>query len=82
MTSSLLEQFLAQECTFYVRQLLEEATADASAPRPHFEFNRFEVTVERDDSVVLLEDVLDSTEADVQRVPLAEFVKAILRCSA
>ena len=77
MISNLLEQFLARECTPHVRQLLEEAIAEASELRPHFEFNRFEVTVERDEGVVLLEDVLDATEAGVLRVPLAEFVKAL-----
>jgi hypothetical protein len=82
MSTSLLEQFLAHECTSYVRRLLEEAIADAAVPRPHFEFNRFEVTVERDDDAVLLEDVLDARGAGVERVPLAEFTKALTRCSA
>jgi hypothetical protein len=82
MTVSLLDQFLAWECTPFVRHLLDEAIADASPPRPHFEFNRFEVTIERANSMVVLEDVLDATEAGTQRVPLAEFANALSRCSA
>jgi hypothetical protein len=83
MSNSLLEQFLVHECTSYVRGLLEDALADTSAARSHFEFNRFEVTIERDHDMVLLEDVLDATEAGTQRVPLAQFVQDLQRwCSA
>lgn len=80
MSGDLLEQFLAYECSDYVRRLLEDAIADASTLRPHFEFNRFEVTIERDRESVLLEDVLDASEAGVQRVPLAAFTTALSRC--
>lgn len=82
MSTELLHQFLAQECTGYVRQLLEAAIADHAAPRPHLEFNRFEVTIDRDRSMVILEDVLDSTERGVQHVPLEEFASALGLCSA
>ena len=82
MTERVLEQFLTQECTPYVRRLLEEAIADSAAPRPHFEFNRFEVTIEREANVVVIEDVLDATGAGLQRVALAEFTRALGSCSA
>ncbi|HMG57521.1 MAG TPA: hypothetical protein VK601_28670 [Kofleriaceae bacterium] len=77
----LLEQFITQECTAYVRRLLEDAIADSATPRPHFEFNRFEITIERQTNIVVLEDVLDATEAGVRRVPLAEFTDALRQCS-
>ncbi|GAB4116907.1 MAG: hypothetical protein OHK0013_50240 [Sandaracinaceae bacterium] len=77
----LLEQFITQECTAYVRRLLEDAIADSATPRPHFEFNRFEITIDREANIVALEDVLDSTEAGVRRVPLAEFTDALRKCS-
>lgn len=80
--NGLLEQFITQECTAYVRRLLEGAIPDSAAPRPHFEFNRFEITIERDANIVVLEDVLDATEAGVRHVPLAEFMAALKRCSA
>jgi hypothetical protein len=78
----LLEQFLAQECTAYVRRPLEDAIADSSKPRSHFELNRFEVTIEREANRVILEDVLDATEAGVRRFPLAELTAALKRASA
>lgn len=80
--NDLFEQFLTQECTAHVRRLLEDALADSTSPRPHFEFNRFEITIEREANVAVLEDVLDATEGGVCRVPLAEFSAALKRCSA
>lgn len=80
--SDLLEQFITQECTAYMRRLLEDAIADSATPRPHFEFNRFEITIEREANIVVLEDELDATEAGVRHVPLAEFTAALERCSA
>jgi hypothetical protein len=80
--SDLLEQFITQECTAYVRRLLEDAIDDSATPRPHFEFNRFEITIDREANIVVLEDVLDATEAGVRHVPLAEFTDALRRCSA
>jgi hypothetical protein len=77
----LLQQFINQECTAYVLRLLEDAIADSATPRPHFEFNRFEITIERQANIVVLEDVLDGTEAGVRRVPLPEFTKALRQCS-
>ena len=76
--SGLLDQFLAQECTASVRRLLEDAIADSATSRPHFEFNRFEVTIERAKNIAVLEDVLDATEAGVRLVPLAEFTAALV----
>lgn len=78
--SDLLEQFIAQECTPYVRRLLEDAIADSRVVRPHFEFNRFEVTIEREGNIVVLEDVLDATDVGVRRVPLGEFMAALKQC--
>ena len=80
MTTTLLDQFLAQECSPYIRQLLEEAIADTSRVRPRLEFNRFEVTIERDASEVIIEDVLDASEAGVQNVSLDDFADALNRC--
>lgn len=80
--STLLEQFTTQECTTYVRRLIEGAIADSGTPRPHFEFNRFEVTIEREANIVVLEDVLNAAETGVQHVSLTEFTAALTQCSA
>jgi hypothetical protein len=77
----LLERFLVEECTPHVRRLLEDAIADLSARR-HFEFNQFEVTIERDKKLVVLQDVLDATETGQLQIGLGEFVSALVRCSA
>jgi hypothetical protein len=82
MSATLLEQFLSEECTAHVRRLLEEGIADTKLLRPHFAFNRFEVTLERADGFVLIEDVLDVTEAGAERVPLRDFIHALDRRSA
>jgi hypothetical protein len=78
----LLDQFLSQECTPHVQRLLGEAIADMTTSNSRFEFNRFEVTIERETGTVLLEDVLDASEAGTERVPLAAFTQALVRCSA
>ena len=78
MALSLLDQFLAEECSSYVRQLLESAIKDASNLRPHFEFNRFEVTVNRDAASVIIEDVLDATDSGSQQLSLSDFVKVLV----
>ncbi len=80
--SDLLDQFITQECTAHVRRLLEDAIADLNAPRAQFEFNRFEITIEREKNIVVLEDALDATDAGVRHVPLAEFTAALRQCPA
>jgi hypothetical protein len=82
MAIGLLEQFLAEECTPHVRRLLEKGVADQSIKRPHFEFNRFEVTIERDNKLVVVQDVLDATRTGEQQIPLDEFMSALSHCSA
>jgi hypothetical protein len=76
---NLLEQFMVQECTPHVRRLLKEAIAGTSMARHRFEFNRFEVTIDRDNDEVVLEDVLDATEAGVDRIPLSVLENAVNR---
>ena len=82
MPQTLLEQFLAEECTPHVRKLLEDALANPGAAASHFEFNRFGVTLGRSPASVVLEDVLDASEAGVQQVSLEEFTAALSRRSA
>jgi hypothetical protein len=79
MGATLLEEFLNEECTPYVRRLLEEALADATAHCRRFEFNRFEITVDRQKGVVLIEDVLDGSDTGLLQVPLSEFIAALDR---
>lgn len=81
MSATLLDQFLAEECTPYVRDLVKsglEAGRSGAGPRTgRFEFNRFEVAFDLDEGGVLIEDVLDATEAGAQRFSIAEFSAAL-----
>ncbi len=42
-----------------------------------FEFNRFEVAIESGENIVLIEDVLDASDAGAARFSVAEFVAAL-----
>lgn len=75
----LLEQFIREECSADVRRMLHDALADRAATYAHFDFNRFEITIDRAQDVVVLADVLDATPAGVQRVPIDAFVEALRR---
>jgi len=81
MSSRLLEEFLLEECTPYVRRLLqialEEARAGSGPLRKRFEFNRFEVMLDVAGEVIVLEDVLDPAESGEDRVPLVEFFASL-----
>jgi hypothetical protein len=74
---TLLKQFLIEECTSSVRKLILDAievgNSRTGTRSEHFEFNRFEVTCDFEQGIVLIEDVLDPTEAGRQRVSLEEF---------
>lgn len=77
MTVTLLEQFLAEEVNEYVRALLRQAVNDDVTVSKRFEFNRFEVTIDRKDGSVLIEDVLDAAVTGALRMPIAEFGAAL-----
>lgn len=78
MNVVLLKQFIEEECTPYVCRLLKEALEVSTPPSKRFEFNRFEVTIDHENNVVLVEDILDATDAGVLRVPLEEFATALM----
>ncbi len=81
MSGTLLEKFFAEECTAFVCDLVRtglRAGQTGTGPRrKSFEFNRFEVTFDLDQEEVLIEDVLDASEAGAQRIAIAEFCAAL-----
>lgn len=81
MNATLLDKFLAEECTPYVRELVRSGLAagrsGAGARSKRFEFNRFAVAFDFDEGAVLIEDVLDASEAGAQRFSVAEFSAAL-----
>jgi hypothetical protein len=82
MERSLLDQFLTEECTPAVASWLNNALANDALAQQHFEFNRFEITIQLADSVVIIADVLDATDTGTQHVPLEQFASSLRNCSA
>jgi hypothetical protein len=80
---SLVEQFLNEECTAYVRMQLQAWLAGKGIdrqPEPRrWEFNRFEVSLEATGDTITLEDILDPTEAGRVRLSVAEFAAALAK---
>jgi hypothetical protein len=83
MNATLLDQFLAEECTPYVRDLvrsgLEAGSSGAGPRRKRFELNRFEVTFDLDEGEVLIEDVLDAELVLPGELELTEQQLAVAR---
>ena len=81
MYPTLLEEFLEQEATPNVRELLRDAMeagrSGAGPRRWEFNFDRFDVTFDLDEGDVLIQDDLDVTEAGSRRIPVAEFLAAL-----
>jgi hypothetical protein len=75
--TNLLEEFVTLEGDASLRRLLEWAIHDETMLQPHFEFNIFDVTIEREAGMVVLESVLDAADAGVQQFPLEVFVEAL-----
>jgi hypothetical protein len=83
MSTTLLEQFMTEECTPFVCELLRGAVQQRSSggiPEVRrFEFNRFEVIIDLGERTVLIQDVLDSTELGSCRTSMDEFTAALNR---
>lgn len=79
--TTLLERFPATECTPYVRDLVLtalEAGRSATGPRrKRFELDLFELTFDLDEGEVVIEDLLNASEAGAQRVRIEEFSGAL-----
>jgi hypothetical protein len=74
MTASLLEEFLAEECTPHVVGVLIEAAEGQSGER-YFTFNRFNVRLDIDAGVATIEDELDP---DIEfALPIDEFIQRV-----
>ena len=67
---TLLQRFIDEECSHHVRGLLQTALRHVAPSIKRFEFNRFEVSMDRDTQSVLIEDVLDASAVGVERLPL------------
>ena len=76
-----LSSLLGEDGVPYVRDRVGSAIADGRAGtgprRCALQFNRFEVTVDLDEETVLVQNVLDTTDAGEQRVSIAAFLAAV-----
>jgi hypothetical protein len=79
--STLVDQFLREECTPHVRGLVCQAIkgTDSQQHRARFEFNRFNLSLDLDSRMAVLEDVTDATSAGSVEISFADLV-AVLRC--
>jgi hypothetical protein len=76
---TLLEQFLSEECTPYVRQMILAAveTRRTQMRTLDFEFNRFNLKLDFDAEQATVSDETDVSEAGLLEVPLSLFLTAI-----
>ena len=82
MTQRPIDRFLALECTNEIRQWLESAIADNLLKWKQFNFNLYDVTIDKAKDQVLLEDVLDDSDETVQKLSIREFSEALVRRTA
>lgn len=80
---SLLAQFLQEEATPFVRELLADAIADhVSVEVDKFSLNRFDVTIDFTSQCVVLDDVVDYGSGSTTVIALKEFVRVLDRAAA
>jgi hypothetical protein len=77
----LLDQFLKEDATPHVRDLLLRAIEELELSRPgavrEFTFNRFNVTIDSNSDMATLQDDLDTSEAGELGMRLSEFAAAL-----
>jgi hypothetical protein len=80
MHATLVEQFVAEELTREVRQLLREAMKrgpDGCKLRDELHFNRFNVLLDFERGVATVNDELDVSPAGTVEILLADFERLI-----
>ena len=82
MANKLLSLFMQQDCTPHERVRLLDALArwDAREPpaKQHVVFNRFEFTFDSEDGSIVVDDILDASEAGSEHLS-ADELKECLR---
>jgi hypothetical protein len=82
MNKEILSEFLAFECDDYVKSLIRDAVQKSNLDKnlkvKKFEFDRFNITMDFENQVVLVEDVLDASEAGTGQFDLDEFCSQAL----
>ena len=80
---NLLTQFLEEDATDKIRQLLMQSIASLEQSNERrvqdFTFNRFNVRIDSEQALVTLEDELDTSEQGKIEIPLAIFTLALTK---
>ena len=83
MNQELLQRFLRDEANSYVRQLLLSHISDCRAGLAHgrrtFEFNQFNVTIDCESHIAVIEDELNLTPGGETFYSLEDFLVALWR---
>ena len=82
MTQRPIDRFMSLECTSEIRRWLESASADNQLRWKQFNFNLFDVTIDKAKDEVLLEDVVLESDETVQKLSIREFSDALIRRTA
>ena len=75
---TLLDEFIQEECTSEVKQMLLEYLESNGAGRQEFNFNRFNILLDFDNGMVSIEDDLDVTEAGAEMVTIQSFTASMM----
>ena len=79
MAHTLLDRFLEYEATDFVINRMREALREPTPQIKHFDFNIFDITIDRELGTVVIQDDLDVTEAGTLVVTIADFITALDR---
>lgn len=83
--TNLFQEFLFEECGPQVRllilQALEEVKDTPELERKEFEFNRFTITINYVDKLILIQDDLDVSPEGQFQCSIDEFLKIFLQVS-
>jgi hypothetical protein len=73
----LLKEFIMLECNAHTVDLVNSAIADSGTRYHCFNFNIFDVTIDVENELVFLENILDPTPSGEEHIRLSDFITAI-----
>ncbi|MFV8753057.1 hypothetical protein ACNOYE_21120 [Nannocystaceae bacterium ST9] len=74
---TLLHEFIREECNIHVRALLKAALGSSAPPVTEIGLNRFDVRIDRDRELVVIEDITNAGEEGSLEVRLVALLEAL-----
>jgi hypothetical protein len=74
---TLLQEFVREECNSHVRALLKAALANSAPPATELSLNRFDVRIDRERGVVVVEDITNANDEGSMEAPLTALLDAL-----